>query len=299
MSIYNYLKLLRPKHWVKNFFVLAPIVFAGKVSDAFSIKMALLVFVSFCLGSSAVYVLNDIKDWKQDEKHPIKKNRPIASGVISVALASIYCAALFLAFIALSSVWIILKEPIVFLLLMIYAVLNIFYTYKLKQIELLDAFIIAIGFVLRIIAGAYAIAVTPTGWIIVTTFFLSLFLGFGKRRNEILQMEDNAAEHRQVLSKYNIALLDQIIVSTGTIAIISYALYTLDAGVVAKFGTDKLYYTIPFVAYGVFRYILVLFKGEKSDPTEIVTSDYEIILDVVLWLITAYAIVYFSGGQFR
>jgi decaprenyl-phosphate phosphoribosyltransferase len=163
----------------------------------------------------------------------------------------------------------------------------------------LDAFIIAIGFVLRIIAGAYAIAVTPTGWIIVTTFFLSLFLGFGKRRNEILQMEDNAAEHRQVLSKYNIALLDQIIVSTGTIAIISYALYTLDAGVVAKFGTDKLYYTIPFVAYGVFRYILVLFKGEKSDPTEIVTSDYEIILDVVLWLITAYAIVYFSGGQFR
>ena len=261
--------------------------------------MALLAFACFCLGSSAVYVFNDIKDSAHDAKHSSKKKRPIASKIISIGAASVFCGVLFACFLALSSLWIFLGETIVFALLLIYIIVNILYTLILKNIELIDAFIIAIGFVLRIIAGAYAIGVEPTGWIIVTTFFLSLFLGFGKRRNEILQMEINAVQHRNVLSKYNIQLLDQIIVSTGTIAIISYALYTLDVNVIEKFGTNKLVYTIPFVAYGIFRYILILFKGEKSDPTEIVTSDFAIIFDVIFWILTAYAIVYFSGGHFR
>ena len=180
-----------------------------------------------------------------------------------------------------------------------YVVINVFYSLIGKHIELIDAFCIAAGFVLRVIAGAYAIGVEPTGWIIVTTFFLSLFLGFGKRRNEILLLEDESGSHRKALDKYNIPLLDQIIVSTGTIAIISYALFTLDRGVISKFGSDKLIYSIPFVAYGIFRYMYLLPKSSEGDPTELITKDLPIIIDVVLWLAVSYLIMFLSGGQFR
>ena len=289
------IRLARIKHWIKNGFVLAPLVFAGKVGNPSDALAAAAAFLAFGLAASAGYAFNDIWDADTDRLHPRKKNRPVASGALSKAEAGAFAAALAAAGLVIGA---IVSYPFL-AVLALYMLVNLFYSQRGKNMRIVDAFCIAIGFVLRVIGGADAIHVEATGWIVVTTFFLSLFLGFGKRRGEMLNLEHRGAGHRQVLGKYDPDLLDQIIVSTGTIAIISYALYTLDAGVAAKFGTNKLFYTIPFVAYGVFRYIHLLRKSKDADPTEVVTSDTGIILTLAGWLVTAIGIVYFGGGHFR
>ncbi|MCE5314068.1 MAG: decaprenyl-phosphate phosphoribosyltransferase [Armatimonadota bacterium] len=295
-SIVRYIQLARLRHWIKNVFVLAPLLFAGKFTDSRSIVDAALAFLAFGFAASAVYVLNDIRDAECDKKHPRKRNRPIASGAIGKTQALAYALALVLAAI------IICFERCswrVGYIVICYIALNVFYTFRGKDIQIVDAFCIACGFVLRVVGGAYAIEVEPTGWILVTTFFLSLFLGFGKRRNEILLLNADSAGHRRSLEGYQPWLLDNAIVSTGTVSIVSYALFTLDHDVIAKFGTDKLFLTIPFVAYGIYRYMHLLLKSSEGDPTEVVTSDKGLIVNGILWLIAAYIIIWLSGGQFR
>jgi len=299
MNFSAIIRLIRPKHWVKNIFVLAPLVFAGKFSDIGSTVSALVAFISFCAAASAVYTFNDIKDLELDKLHPGKRIRPLASGELSTASAWKVCATL-LAIAAAGTVYLTIAGGYAFAVgIGLYLAVNIYYTLVGKTQVIVDAFCIAVGFVLRVIAGAYAIGVEPTGWIVVTTFFLSLFLGFGKRRGEIVKMQEDSSSHREVLSSYPINLLDQIIVSTGTIAIISYALYTLDAGVIEKFGSPRLYYTIIPVAYGVFRYMYLLLKGDEGDPTEVLMKDTGLLFTVLIWLIAAAGIVYIDGGHFR
>jgi 4-hydroxybenzoate polyprenyltransferase len=293
------IRLIRPKHWVKNIFVLAPLIFAGKFSDPGSVISAVIAFLSFCAAASAVYTFNDIRDLEVDKLHPGKRIRPLASGELSTASAWKVCATL-LAIAAAGTVYLTIVGGYAFAVgIALYLAVNIYYTLIGKTQVIVDAFCIAVGFVLRVIAGAYAIGVEPTGWIVVTTFFLSLFLGFGKRRGEIVRMQEDSPSHREVLSSYPINLLDQIIVSTGTIAIISYALYTLDAGVIDKFGSPRLYYTIIPVAYGVFRYMYLLLKGDEGDPTEVLMKDTGLLFTVLIWLISAAGIVYIDGGHFR
>jgi 4-hydroxybenzoate polyprenyltransferase len=293
------IRLIRPKHWVKNIFVLAPLIFAGKLSDLGSLVSALIAFISFCAAASAVYTFNDIKDLELDKLHPGKCIRPLASGELSTASAWKVCAILLAISIA-GTVYLTIVGGYAFAVgISLYLAVNIYYTLIGKTQVIVDAFCIAVGFVLRVIAGAYAIGVEPTGWIVVTTFFLSLFLGFGKRRGEIVRMQEDSPSHREVLSSYPLNLLDQIIVSTGTIAIISYALYTLDAGVIDKFGSPRLYYTIIPVAYGVFRYMYLLLKGDEGDPTEVLMKDTGLLFTVLIWLISAAGIVYIDGGHFR
>jgi 4-hydroxybenzoate polyprenyltransferase len=275
------------------------VLFAGRITNHKDIVSALLVFLAFGLAASAIYVFNDIYDAERDRKHPRKCRRPIPSGAVKKTHAALYSLALASAALYICFAHWAGRGYRVEGVVICYIALNVFYTISGKNIQILDAFCIAGGFVLRVIGGACAISVEPTGWILVTTFFLSLFLGFGKRRNEIMLLRGESAEHRAVLRDYQTSLLDSIIVSTGTIAIVSYALYTLDHSVIVKTGTDKLFYTIPFVAYGIFRYMHLLMKNSEGDPTEVVTSDRGIIANAVLWLLATYLIVWLSGGHFR
>jgi 4-hydroxybenzoate polyprenyltransferase len=255
---------------------------------------ALQAFIAFGFASGAVYTFNDIFDVDVDKRHPRKKHRPIASGKVSIMTAS--CFVIFLLAGSLSIAYAIRTEKHNQLVATIiaYLVVNLFYSIKGKHVVIGDAFCIAIGFVLRVICGAYAIGVHPSGWIVITTFFLSLFLGFGKRRNEILALEADSAHHRPVLEKYNLSFLDNVIMSTGAISIISYALYTLDHEVIEKFGTEKLIYTAPFVAYGIFRYTHLLMRNKEGDPTEVIVQDRTLLIVAIAWFLSAYAIIYYA-----
>lgn len=298
MNLRPAISLLRPKHWAKNVFVLAPLMFAGKFTDIVSVADAIVAFLTFSAAASAVYIFNDLQDMEADRLHAIKSLRPLASGAIR-RQAAWQILAVLLVLAAVGTLYISEQGRAGFAACLVaYLLINVYYTLVGKHQVIVDAFCIAIGFVLRVVAGALAIGVETTGWIVVTTFFLSLFLGFGKRRGEIVSM-DQPAMHRGVLASYPVNLLDQIIVSTGTIAIISYALYTLDAGVTAKFGSTRLYYTVIPVAYGVFRYMYLLLRGEESNPTEVLMQDRGLLLTVVVWLVAAAGIVYIDGGQFR
>lgn len=282
------LRLVRLRQWLKNLFVFAPLIFSSNLADTPSVLRAILIFFAFCFASSSVYIFNDIKDRESDSHHSRKKKRPIASGEVRVSSAVIVSLLLLGAAAVIGSVLPFLSS----FFLLIYIVENLFYTLKGKELVLIDAFCISAGFVIRVMAGAYAIETTPTGWIVVTTFFLSLFLGFGKRRNELLSLKEGGNDHRKVLSLYNDRYLDYLMIATASITIIAYTLYCLDPSTILKFNTDKLVYTVPFVTYGVFRYLLLLFKNGEGDPTEVVTRDTGIALTVLLWIITIMLVIY-------
>lgn len=290
MKIIRIFELIRPKQWVKNLFVFAPILFAGKLMDLPMLLTNILAFASFCCVSSSVYVLNDIIDVESDRVHKKKRYRPIAAGYVSIKQAKI----LFIFLIALTAV-LSSMLPVLFLItISAYLVNNLLYSFKIKNVVLLDVFSISIGFILRVIAGAVAIDVSVSSWMIITTIFISLFLGISKRRAELSgPNQDNLEKQRKVLSDYDVVFVDQLntIAATGTI--ISYALYTVSEKAVNAFHSDKLIYTTPFVLYGIFRYLYLLHqKNLGESPTQIVTKDVPIIINSLLWLITCAVIIY-------
>jgi 4-hydroxybenzoate polyprenyltransferase len=286
----DYVFLLRPKHWIKNLFIFAALIFSLNLFDIGKFIISLRAFIAFSLISSFVYIINDIVDIEQDKRHPKKRNRPIASGKIALVnalLISIFCliAGLIIAyFINLNTL----------IVITIYVIINIFYSIKIRNVVILDVITIALGFILRMIAGATAIEVGFSSWILLTTFSIALVLGFGKRRGEILLTSNNFSEDtRSVLKQYNIQYLDSIIISSVTLTIISYALYTIDSEVIYRFGTDKLIYTVPFVIYGIFRYLYVIYKFDNDgDPTEIVLKDKLIIYIVIIWILIIVGLIY-------
>lgn len=287
-GIGTYVRLIRVRHWLKNFFVFAPLIFSASLSRVDMMLNSLLIFIAFCFASSGVYIFNDINDLESDRHHWRKKNRPIPSGTVSVNEAIVVAVVCFL----LAFTIVLFLPLLAGLFLLIYVLENVFYTLKGKEMVVIDAFCISAGFVIRVIAGSYAIGVNPTGWILVTTFFLALFMGFGKRRNELLLLKENSDNHRKVLKLYDFRFLDYMMISTASISIISYTLYCLDPSVISKFSTDKLVYTVPFVTYGVFRYMLLLFKDGEGDPTEVVTRDTGIAVTTVLWFLSVVMIIY-------
>jgi len=275
---------------VKNLFVFAPILFAGKLMDLPMLLTNILAFASFCCVSSSVYVLNDIIDVESDRVHKKKRYRPIAAGYVSIKQAKILFVFLIVLTAVLSSML-----PVLFLItISAYLVNNLLYSFKIKNVVLLDVFSISIGFILRVIAGAVAIDVSVSSWMIITTIFISLFLGISKRRAELSgPNQDNLEKQRKVLSDYDVIFVDQLntIAATGTI--ISYALYTVSEKAVNAFHSDKLIYTTPFVLYGIFRYLYLLHqKNLGESPTQIVTKDVPIIINSLLWLITCAVIIY-------
>lgn len=280
---------VRPREWVKNVFVLAALVFTKRIFEPDDLLQGILALVSFCLISGAAYLFNDIRDRENDRQHPLKRHRPIASGALRISVAAI--AAILLALIALIGGFYV--HPHFGIVLLIYAVLNIAYTLYFKHIVILDVMIIAAGFLLRAIGGAVAIQVAISSWFILCTMLLALFLGFAKRRHELALLEGDASTHRRILAEYSPQFLDQMIAIVTAGALVSYALYTMSSEVIEKLGTKYLNLTIPFVIYGMLRYLYLIYKKDGGgNPTSTVLGDLPLLIACALWLLTLSLILY-------
>jgi 4-hydroxybenzoate polyprenyltransferase len=280
---------LRPKHWVKNFFIFAPLIFSQNLLKSQFVILSIGAFFAFCVASSSVYLVNDVLDIEQDKIHPQKKNRPIASGVIKPEFALIFAGFLAIFSLVVSSV----INYFFMLVLAVYIILNLFYSLWLKNIVILDVLVLSVFYLLRVVGGGIAIGVSISSWLIVCTVLLALFLGFGKRRHEVLLMQENASQHRKILSEYNPYFLDQMIGVVTASTLMAYALYTMSEETVKKFGTKGLPLTIPFVLYGIFRYLyLVHQKEEGGSPTQLMLTDKPLIATVLLWVIAVAVIIY-------
>lgn len=281
---------LRPQQWIKNFFVLAALIFSRHLFDLDYLLRGGLAFVCFCAMSSAVYLFNDIQDRENDRYHPDKRHRPIASGALGVSAAA--AASLFIAAIALAGAF--YTHPHFGLAFLLYALLNIAYSLFVKHIVILDVMFIAAGFLLRAIGGALAIEVDISSWFILCTLLLALFLGFGKRRQELLLLEDHATGHRRILAEYSPQFLDQVIAVVTAGSLVSYALYTMSPDVAEKLGTPHLNITVPFVVYGLLRYLyLVYHKNQGGNPASAVLCDPPLLIACGLWVLALGAVLYF------
>ena len=289
MLMLQLIHAMRPREWFKNVFVLAALVFTKRIFEPDDLLQGILALVCFCLISGATYLFNDIRDRENDRQHPLKRHRPIASGALRISAAAI--AAILLALIALIGGFYV--HPHFGIVLLIYAVLNIAYTLYLKHIVILDVMIIAAGFLLRAIGGAVAIQVAISSWFILCTMLLALFLGFAKRRHELALLEGDASTHRRILKEYSPQFLDQIIAIVTAGALVSYALYTMSPEVIEKLGTKYLNLTIPFVIYGMLRYLYLIYKKDGGgNPTSTVLGDYPLLIACALWLLTLGVILY-------
>ncbi len=281
-KLYSIWNLIRPSQWIKNGFVFAGILFINAWTDYPLLFQVTLAAIGFSFLSSSIYVFNDILDRENDRHHPKKMHRPIAAGKISVPLALVVCfVCLFIAF------WIVQSLPHrIFYIYIAYLVLNLLYSKWLKHIVILDVFCIAGGFMLRILAGTVGVGIPPSKWLLLCSLMITLFLGFAKRRAEIMALKGpNKEEHRQVLENYGSILLDEIIAICGTGVILSYSLYTMSPETVATHHTESLIYTVPFVIYALFRYIYLLHHRQGGgDPSRELVKDLHIIVSVLGWL---------------
>jgi 4-hydroxybenzoate polyprenyltransferase len=281
-------KTARPHHWIKNLIIFAALVFAKKFSDPLAVVPAIKGFLAFCLTASAIYYLNDIADFKKDQLHPLKKLRPIASGQMNLGLA--WTLALI---ILAAGLFISLSLGREFLgCFALYVILNISYNLGLKNVVIIDVMVLAIGFVVRAAAGAAAIAVPISSWLLVCTILLALFLGFAKRRHEIMILGETAISHRQSLAHYSPYFLDQMISVVTASTVIAYTFYTLSPEVQEKFGSGDLVLTVPFVLYGVFRYLYLVHQKDKGgSPTRLLVTDAPLLACVGLWIIAVLIII--------
>lgn len=284
---------IRPTHWTKNTIIFAALLFGQQLFDPSAVRRAIGAFVSFCLLSSAIYLLNDLVDREADRRHPLKAARPIASGDLPAALAA-GAAALLGGLALVGAFWL---RPEFGLTAATYAALLGAYSTLLKHIVIVDVLTIAAGFVLRAVAGAVAIAVPISHWLLVCTILLALFLALSKRRHELVLLADEATVHRTVLQEYSPYLLDQMIAVVTASTIVAYALYTVSPETVAKFGTDRLLWTIPFPLYGIFRYLyLVHQKAGGGSPADHLLTDRPLLVCVALWALAVVMILYRPCG---
>ncbi len=288
--ILNYLKLVRVPQWIKNLFVFVPLLFSQHLFDVDYFTTTLFAFVVFCLASSLIYLINDIIDIEADKAHPTKKNRPLPAGLISKQSALI--VAVVLTAVIASLLPHFNKEFIYFVT--VFVLLNLLYSFWFKHIVILDVFSIAAGFSIRVLAGAVVISVPISSWLILTTMFISLFLGVMKRHSELILVAENEnAQSRKVLSQYSLNFADQMATVAAAGVIICYALYTVSERTVLAFGTENLIYTTPFVVYGIFRFMYLEYISNKGDnTTKIVFSDIQLILTVLIYAITTVLIIY-------
>jgi 4-hydroxybenzoate polyprenyltransferase len=281
---------MRPRQWIKNLACFAGLIFSGHLFDAGPLGRAAWAFIGFCLASSSVYLVNDVFDRRSDAANPKKRSRPIASGRVPVAWALAASAALAAAALESS----LRLTPGCTAVLATYVVMGLAYSARLKHTVLLDVMIIAIGFVLRILYGAFAVGVPPTPWIVLCMFFLALFLGFAKRRSELARLVPGGPGHRPVLIKYRTGLLDLLLAMTATMAITCYALYTV-IGRPDRPGHETLVLTVPVVVYGIYRYLLIVLVFDVGDaPEKDVVDDLPLIVAVVVWIALCVLILYLN-----
>ena len=285
------IQALRPHQWIKSVFVLAPLVFSEHLLDGRYLLLSGVAFVLFCFMSSAVYLLNDVRDVESDRRHPEKRNRPVASGRLSLTAAA--TASIAIALLVLAPAF-LLSIPFGCILLA-YGLMNVAYSLYLKHIVILDVMIVASGYLFRAIAGALVISVEISSWLILCTVLLALFMGFVKRRQELILLEAGAAGHRRILDEYTPRFLDQMIAVVTAGALVSYALYTMSPDVVRKLGTPHLNLTIPFVIYGLLRYLyLVYARNEGGNPSSTILGDPSLLINGGLWFLAVFGLLYFK-----
>jgi 4-hydroxybenzoate polyprenyltransferase len=279
---------MRPRQWVKNLFVLAGLVFSQRLFTE-SAWTALAAFAVFCALSGAIYLLNDVADRERDRLDPRKRERPIAAGRLPVGVAIAAAAALLAGGLVASA---LLNRPFLVAALA-YAVLLIAYSAWLKHVVIVDVIVVASGFVLRAVAGAVVIDVEMSGWLLICTIQLALFLALGKRRYEYLVLDTDAVHHRPILAEYSPALLDQMIAVVTASTVTAYALYTMSPETVAKFRTHLLPATLPFVLYGIFRYLYLLYRRQLGgNPSELLLSDRALLINALSWICAVLLIIY-------
>lgn len=265
----DWIRALRPRHWLKNVFVLAPAVFAEHLTDPKTVVAAILAFIAFCPLSSAMYVVNDVIDRRADATHPRKKLRAIASGRIGIGVALAAAALLMGLSFAIAAPTL---PPKVLVFQAAYVANTLLYALWLKQKVILDVLLIAVGFVIRLEAGCAAVAVDPSAWLVVCGFSLALVLGFGKRRAEVA-LPGVSEGYRPTLVSYDAAKLNTLLGACTAVCLLAYMLYTVAPETVARHGTDHLVYTVPIVAYGLFRYLFKSIEGTADGPTDILARD--------------------------
>lgn len=288
-KITPYLILLRPYQWIKNLLVFSGLIFSISFLNSHNLGTSIAAFVLFCMASSGVYILNDIRDIKNDQVHPEKKNRPIASGKVSIRTGII----LLITLLSLSLFFSYNLNKDFFLIIVLYLIFNVSYSFGLKNVVILDAMIVAMGFLLRAVAGCVVINVDVSPWLFICSLMLAMLLSFGKRRNELNALNDNAQNHRNSLQFYSVQLLDIILTICAASAIGTYSLYTMAAETVHRFGSQKLIMTTPFVMFGVFRYLYLIYtKNKGGDPTKLLISDLPTIINAILWFLGILNIIY-------
>ncbi len=279
----SYLRLVRPKQWTKNGFVLAGVVFAHQALVLSAVANALLAFVAFCALSGAVYAANDVLDVEEDRKHPRKRSRPVASGQISPTSALVFAALLGAAGLALAF-WVGFGVGLAGLS---YLALQAVYTTTLKHVAILDVMSISAGFVIRAFAGVAAVASPISPWLIVCTALLTLFLGFSKRRHELASLGEGASVHRRNLAEYSVPLLDEMMNIMMSATLIAYVLYTF-----SEYDNYYMMASIPFVVYGVFRYMLLVHRAGGGNPDTLLLADRPLQIALVLWLAVVGVVIY-------
>ncbi len=288
-----FIRALRPHQWTKNLLVFAALLFSKHLFERGPFLRALAAFIAFCGLSGAVYLWNDIVDIEQDRLHPKKRHRPIASSTLSIQAATLGSIALVV--VALSGAFAI--DFRLGITASVYLALNLAYSFGLKHIVILDVLALAMGFVLRALAGGYAVNVPVTEWLLVLTLLLALFLALAKRRHEITSLGENATGHRAILAEYSPYLIDQMTSVVTASCVTAYAFYTLSAETVAKFGTARLSWTLPLVVYGIFRYLYLVHQKDRGDsPTDMLLTDRPLLVTVGLWVALVIAIVYTAQG---
>ena len=287
--------IIRPKQYIKNIFILLPLFFAGQITNTELLVNALVAFVAFSLSASAVYILNDYKDIKEDRKHPKKKYRPLASGLISKNIAlSLMIILLIIGFTLMATI-----STKALVILSIYVILNIAYSLKLKRIALLDVIIIAIGFVLRLFVGSFAYEIPLKIWIVIMTFLLALFLALAKRRDDVQIFRKSGNKMRKSVDGYNLQLIDGSMMVMSAVVIVAYLLYTTSQEIIEKFQNENLYLTTLFVIFGLMRYLQITLVEKKSGlPTETILKDKIMQINLLLWVLSFVWLIYMTPTSY-
>ncbi|MBF0593928.1 MAG: decaprenyl-phosphate phosphoribosyltransferase [Candidatus Omnitrophica bacterium] len=294
MKIFTvFIRLIRMKQWIKNLFVLAPIVFSGRYTEHAALVTAAYAFFAFCFISSGVYICNDLADVRRDRLHPKKCLRPLASGQVLIGSAVLLASAFILA-----GLWLAYSVGTWFVFLAgFYLVLHGLYNFVGKKVVLVDVICIALGFCIRIWAGAVAVNVLPSVWLQLCVFLLALFLGFTKRRSEMTTLKEISGDHRSVLRHYSLYLLDHLIMISATLSIVFYGLYTISPEIVERARGYAMTYSLVFVIFGIFRYLyLIHVKKMGDDPGDVLTGDVPMLVAVSVWIFYSGSVLYFHFG---
>lgn len=285
--------LIRPHQWIKNFFIFLPLFFSGNMTNLSLYPPVLISFVAFCLISSSIYCFNDIVDVDSDRLHPVKKNRPIASGKISKKWAYFCMVILIVVSFAIPIVFIKSYSSSLLAILSLYFLLNILYCLCLKNIAILDIVIISIGFVLRLFSGGIVVNIEISKWIVLMTFLLALFLALAKRRDDLLIFNESGEVMRKNIGNYNMDFINNVLTFIAAVVVVCYIMYTISEDVELRLQTDKLYLTSIFVIIGIVRYLQLIFVYNQSgSPTKIVLHDIFLQIDILFWICTFILIIY-------